>query len=629
MSKKLICLFLSLLLLLSVCLTACGEKTKDDAYADKVQQASQSAVTLSMYLMSEAPVSAETAKEIEDALNDITEPKYTIRMKLHFYTPDEYYTKLEGAFAARAAAAAAGTLQADADKNKESIESLAATGKVQILYPGVADYQVDLFYLNGQDKFNQYLSGGMLAEIDAQLDSAVADRQFDFMPEQYFDYMKKINGRHSYAVTNAKAIGEYTYLLLNYDAMRQVHLYEGDTTTFDEYTSLTCDAVQRFLSYVNNTDLGLADQYYPLYTNLNRGELLFNNVQFMGTGEDGKLTDEFSVLGGYLQKATVNESYTNMYAELSNLMKDEAFLSEMETLVKYEEAGYLTEEGGVYSTEQVEGKDFAVGYVTGGAELAEKYGKDYKMIPVGKPMLTEKESYEDMFAVSANSANVSKSMQILNLLNTDEEVRNLLLYGVEGEHYQLIDSDMKDEYGEYYKLAERLNDKYIMSAARTGNTLITTPEKEKSGDAEPVYPNMKDFMVQQNSDAVVNLTSGFRSNYKQGTTTFKVSDAELQSIRALSAAIWAKYLECETVEQFRDAFIKEGCWLEQETAKAEYCDKDGNALIEKHLHYRTVDGKLAHWTAGEPELCESILRCNGTSLACVYNAWLKDMDVIR
>ncbi len=619
MSKKLICLFLSLMLLLSVCLTGCGEKSKDDAYADKVAQASQSAVTLSMYLMSEEEVSDETAKMIEDALNDITERKYTIRMQLHFFTPDEYYSKLEGAFEDYATAEKNGTLKADAAKNKEDTGTQDSNQKVQVQYPAIADYQVDLFYLNGQDRFEEYLEAKLFADIDDQLQSAVADRQLDYMPQHYFDYIKLINGGDSYAVTNAKAIGEYTYLLLNKDAMEAAFRRSpAGITTYEEYTSLTCEEVQEFLSFVSDPASGLSDTYYPLYTNLDRKALL-SNVQFMGIGEDGELTDEFSLLGGYLQNAKVDGvSYSNVYAELSNLMENETFLSELETLVKYEEAGY-------YKNEE-SGKSFAVGYVTGGAELALEYGDEYEMIPVGKPMLTEAEIYEDMFAVFSKSSSVSKSMQVLSLINTDEEVRNLLLYGIEDEHYQLADSNLKDEYGEYYKLVERLNDDYVMSAARTGNTLITVPEKAKTGE-EQVYPNIKEFMVQQNLDAAVNRTSGFYADYNvpDGTGTHKVDMNELKTIRALSAAIWAKYMECKTVEEF--AAFK--TWAQEEMAKEAYQDKDGHFIVDKHLHYTTANGKLAHWSANGPASCESIMRCEGGSLACVYNAWLKAMGVKR
>lgn len=635
MSKKLICLFLSLVLLLSVCLTGCGDKSLDEAVADKVEQASEAAVTLSMFLMSDGPVSAETAAKIEDALNDITENKYTIRMKLYFYEgEEEYYSNLEAAFAARAEAEANGTLRTDVVQDENAAETaLDEYGKVQIIYPAIADYQVDLFYLNGQDRFNTYLKDGRFADVDDQLQSSIADKQFDYMPSHYFNYFKAINGGDSYAVANAKAIGDYTYLLLNKDALEAAgRRSSGGTTTYEEYTSLTCEEVQDFLAYVSDSKSGLTDTYYPLYTNLTSREMLLNNVQFMGVDANGKMSDSFSVIGGYLQKATMKTktSYTNMYAELTNLMEDETFLGELETLVKYEEEGY-------YSTNEESGKDFAVGYVTGGAEMVLEYGDKYEMIPVGMPMLAEEEVYEDMFAVSSYSSSSSKAMQILNLINTDETVRNLLLYGIEGEHYQLVDSELKDEFGEYYKLAERLNDEYPMTAARTGNTLIITPEKpEKKAAAEgeavkepDVIPNIKEYMVQQNLDAVVNLSSGFQPSYesaKAAKNGLVVNAGELQVIRALSETIWSEYLKCETVADF--AAFK--TWAETEMAKADYQDENGTPVVAKHLGYQTEDGKVGHLHNGEVKQCNGQLRCKTESLVCVYNAWLKDaVKIVR
>ena len=76
MKKKLLCLLLSVLMLLSVALTACGKKDDEEALDDITDKASASAVTLSMYLMSEEPVSAEQEKLIEEAVNNITKAKF-------------------------------------------------------------------------------------------------------------------------------------------------------------------------------------------------------------------------------------------------------------------------------------------------------------------------------------------------------------------------------------------------------------------------------------------------------------------------------------------------------------------------------------------------------------------------
>ena len=95
--KKLISLFLGLVLVLGVCLTSCSKKDDSEAISDVTNKASESAITLAMYLMSEEEVSAEQAAKIEAAVNKITKVKFKTQMKLYFYTEEEYYEKLEAA----------------------------------------------------------------------------------------------------------------------------------------------------------------------------------------------------------------------------------------------------------------------------------------------------------------------------------------------------------------------------------------------------------------------------------------------------------------------------------------------------------------------------------------------------
>ena len=95
MNKKIICLLLSVLMLLSVCLTACGEVSDEENIQDIEKEASASAVTLVMYLMAEKPVDAEQEALMEEAVNKITTAKFTTKIDLVYLTPDKYYEALE------------------------------------------------------------------------------------------------------------------------------------------------------------------------------------------------------------------------------------------------------------------------------------------------------------------------------------------------------------------------------------------------------------------------------------------------------------------------------------------------------------------------------------------------------
>jgi uncharacterized protein YcfL len=87
MNKRLLCLLLSFVMLVSVVFTGCSGD--DDAICKITEAAAKNTMTLSMYLMSEEEVSAEHEKKIEDAVNLITKSKFKVQVDLRYYTPDK------------------------------------------------------------------------------------------------------------------------------------------------------------------------------------------------------------------------------------------------------------------------------------------------------------------------------------------------------------------------------------------------------------------------------------------------------------------------------------------------------------------------------------------------------------
>lgn len=55
-----------------------------------------------------------------------------------------------------------------------------------------------------------------------------------------------------------------------------------------------------------------------------------------------------------------------------------------------------------------------------------------------KPLLTTDKAAATITAISANSPNKERAMMFLNLLNTDKEIYNTLVWGVEGKHYKKV-----------------------------------------------------------------------------------------------------------------------------------------------------------------------------------------------
>lgn len=632
--KKIIALALSLLMLVGVCLTGCGKKdeTGEGALNDIEGKASEKAETISMYLMSEKEVQkcqdckdadahVEGAKTcyaqnkqlctyrtISNEINRITESKYKTRVVLYFYTEAEYYQKLEAAFAAREQAKLNGMFDEEEIEDEEETAPVDETetnelGQIVIKYPTIADYQVDVFYLGGQDKFEEYKSQDLLAGLDGQLSDA-SKKLNQYIFPQYLSSMKALSGA-TYAIPNNRTIGEYTYMLLNKDALNQLYRRtEGGNTTYEDYYSITGYNCKDFLDQV---DKYLSDEFYPIYKQDGITEMdMLTNLQYFGTDKDGMASsDDFSLIGAYYLK---NQTFKQDAVGLSNLFENAEFKASLETLVEYKERGYYEAE---------EGKKFAVGFVKGGAELVEQYGDEYEMVVIETPRLDEAGLYDHTFAVCANTSSMSRSMQIITLLNTNSEFRNLVQYGIEGVHYQVVDTGVeKNELGDTYQVARRLNSDYVMDINKTGNVFIAYPLEDAN-----VLPSIYDYGVKQNQDATVKVNLGFNFTYNTEKKAYDIpfdsqytlSQSTLKRVRELSDNFLAGYLACDTLEEYH-SFISEM-----------------NKTLVEDTRTRRVLNSSADYDHGMNAAGDGEAACKKTCgyLSCVYNGYLYSVVGLR
>ena len=119
-----------------------------------------------------------------------------------------------------------------------------------------------------------------------------------------------------------------------------------------------------------------------------------------------------------------------------------------------------------------------------------------------------------MFGVTKLSNSTSASMKIVTYLNTNEEFRNLILYGVEGENYVWTDSDVLDANGNPYRVVQRLTkdaeDTYVMDALKTGNVALA-------------YTALgEDPLIKQN---ILNHNFGLKSDFVLGFSFYDAVNA--------------------------------------------------------------------------------------------------------
>lgn len=527
MKKRLTCLALVFVMLAGSVLTGCGKKT-DDQVKDKISaEASAEATTLSFYLMSEEKVSKETEKRIENALNTITEDNFKTRLDLRFYTEQEYYQALNAAMKARDEARAQGKYSATV-KTKSDHSAL-------IQYPTLSEKQVDIFYVGGKEIFQSYKSRGELADLTSSINNASKALK-ETLATQYFGTLSSLDkDKKYYAVPSNQAIGEYTYLLLNKDALKATYM------SAQTFTSLTDEFCQDFLSQICQS-ASLSEKFVPIWTNVEDRIDLIPNLQMLGVDADGKYADVFSIIGGY-----VNDK-NNQSDMVKDLTSDQAFMDAWKTLKSYEIDGYFATEEDLAG-----GKEFAVGVVKGGAELVETYGDNYEMVVLEKPRLTSDELYSNLMCVSQYTTNVERCMEIITYLNTNEEFRNILLYGIEGADYHLIDTGVKkNEFGETYKVVQRVTGTdYVMSAEKTGNTFITYPlQKENT-----VYA-FAEYGILQNKDVQAAMDLNFSIAYEGSV---KVNREWMTEAQKLSAEILAAYKQIASMDDYAafETMVKE------------------------------------------------------------------------
>ena len=221
MKKRLMCLALCLAMLLLPVLTGCNNKNKsvEETVSDA---ASESAVTLTMWMVSEDPVDAETVSAINQAVNAITKAKYKTRVIVKFYTEAEYRDVLDNTIISYLQTRSSGQTYVDHSIIEDDSGDGEKYGINIIKYPDPVLNQVDIVYITGKDMYVEYIENGWLSPLDLS-NSAKKIKEYVnsalLSAARYRTTDLQIDG--TYAIPNNHAIGEYTMMLLDKSLMEQ------------------------------------------------------------------------------------------------------------------------------------------------------------------------------------------------------------------------------------------------------------------------------------------------------------------------------------------------------------------------------------------------------------------------
>jgi len=556
MKRRVICLALCLVLVLSACLTGCKEKTTEEMMQSIVAQASADTVTLTMWVVTEQPLSNAVKASINGAVNRITTSKFNTYMLIAFLTEDEYCNVLterirqnedaQNEYAPAEQIRSPWIVYGYGDENDKS-------DVFKKYYPGVAAHQVDIIYIAGETMYKDYIDNGWLMALDTEL--AGASKKINENISATLLQAAKVNNG-TYAIPNNKAIGEYTYMLLDKDL--------ADMTSLDGVYNL--GKIDGFFNeYIHYYLEDIAENYegiLPIASDYDTCLDLLAHYWSINPETYEAENDALSVLGyRYTNPKTLSKG--NTILSFDNLFADEVFCENLVKLKDYELSGF-------FGT-PAEGQKAAIKFETGDFSDYARYlaeGEYYPVI-VKYPSVNVKDVYDNMFGVCTYTVDLSKSMQVLTYLNTNADFRNLLQYGVEGEHYKLVETEPGNV------KVERLTDEndnllYPMNIFKTGNTFVAHPDSYMSKD-------VWEIAKKQNLEALIEplLDFDFAQIVKDSAV---VEEEEVKIGQKGYVYTYASGYSKEVASEH--AYLKK--WIDQ-------CDATGKGVYV--LHTGVIDGQ--------------------------------------
>ncbi|MGL4450591.1 MAG: ABC transporter substrate-binding protein [Sarcina sp.] len=331
--------------------------------------------------------------------------------------------------------------------------------KMSVLLNTAGDYDLAFTCSWAGDYLGNARKGAFL-ELDSYLDNQGKDMKAEI--DERFWEGAKIDGK-IYAVPNQKELAIAPMFMFDKE------LVEKYDIPYEELTSM--EKLEPWLKLIKEKE----PSFVPFYK---------DKIMSFAEGFDHVVDN---LLGFRVDDKDLK--VVNFYE--TQEVKDRALL-----MKKYYDLGYINADSPVANDDRSI-KRFA--YKADGQPHVEGiWSRDYKRQMVTVPMyeswVTNSSTTGSMIGVSKNTKYPEKAVEFLNLLNTDEYLRNLINFGVEGVHYDLTDKGQ-------VKLKEPVD--YNVSYMSVGNLFKTyTLESEP----ETKWDDFKKF----NDEAKMSESLGFK-----------------------------------------------------------------------------------------------------------------------
>lgn len=163
----------------------------------------------------------------------------------------------------------------------------------------------------------------------------------------------------------------------------------------------------------------------------------------------------------------VGIEYDDDTLTVKNIFETETMQSVLKTMRRYYLAGYINKDAAIASDDKTIRRFVTKGDGQPYAELTWGKTLGYEVVTsqIMDVKITNASARGAMTAVNKNSKHPEKAVELLNLINTDEYLRNLLNYGIEGVHWEKVGAEAgeleavrEQEYAYDFKI--RLNEEF-------------------------------------------------------------------------------------------------------------------------------------------------------------------------
>lgn len=436
---------------------------------------------------------------VEDAINEILIGRsYYTKVDIVPVNNEYYEEAISNRFADIDANSNPGEMnalgQTSAYDNEVVEEAVGNKVLYDLLYRPVSNNQLDIFLIrdygehSGYAQYMSYVNSNYIIPLnDPQSTNYIGgDKKYasinKLIREPFLNELK-IN-KLIYALPNNHLYADqYQYLLINKEILSSYEQFNiNDITDFDSCID--------FINAVGNSGL---KGVIPLVAN-------FDDV----AGYD--FANKALGLGGTVTEETKN---------IESVFSSEKFNSFVKAYKELQDKNYV-------KTQLLDGEKSAVQIFNGTSKDAEKFADKYYLVKTANPVAKSSDVYSSLFAISTFSLNYDRSMKILNLLQSDTQIRTLLQYGIENEDYSIIvDEDSSGNEIEKIKIKDTA---YKMNILYTGNEYYTYPGNDSAIDD---WQYVKDTNLDVTIDPFIGLEYYLlNNNLSQDDKNFLANNSE-------------------------------------------------------------------------------------------------------